>query len=426
MIAITIVIMVVIVGRGGRKAFRAREVEDMTEHRVEHGIEHTSDSRSRALQFTVLRPVHERLGAKMVDFAGWYMPVQYEGLKEEHLVVRSAVGLFDVSHMGEFRVRGPKALETLQWITTNDVAVLRAGQAQYSLFPNSEGGIVDDLFVYCIEPGADYLLCVNAANIGKDFAFVTANNRGADIRDESGGWSQIAVQGPKALELLSRVLSPEVRDMAINAHREFPFRGAQVRFARTGYTGEAGGEIFVPNSQAIALWNELMERGSDLGVKPIGLGARDTLRTEMKYSLYGHEIDDATNPFEAGLGWVVKAAKKDFLGKGAMLAAKEAGLKRKLIGFTLTERGIPRQGYALLSFDNKEIGRVTSGTLSPSLNVSIGIGYMDSAFSEVGTEFNVDIRGRGVRAKVVPTPFVPSSLASGSGKNNTKSSEQLK
>lgn len=369
-----------------------------------------SDTSTSSLKSTVLCQVHEKLGAKMVDFAGWFMPVQYEGLKEEHLNCRANVGLFDVSHMGEFRVRGPKSLETLEWLTTNDVAKLNSGDAQYSLFPNAEGGIVDDLFVYCLKPGEDYLLCVNAANVDKDFAFVTANNRGAEIVNESSQWSQIAVQGPKALTLLKRVLSPEIEKMPVNTHRTIGFSGGQVIFARTGYTGEVGGEVFVHNEQAVALWAAFMEQGQDLGVKPVGLGARDTLRTEMKYSLYGHEIDDSTNPYEAGLGWVVKPAKKDFIGKGPMLAAKEAGLKRKLVGFVLAERGIPRQGYRLLSFDNEEIGRVTSGTLSPSLNQSIGIGYVDKAFAEIGSEFNVDIRGRGAKARVVQTPFVRTSL----------------
>jgi aminomethyltransferase len=346
----------------------------------------------------------------MVDFAGWFMPVQYAGLKEEHLNTRANVGLFDVSHMGEFRVRGAKSLETLQWITTNDVSKLAAGQAHYTLFPNLHGGIVDDLIIYCMTPGEDYFLCVNAANIDKDFAFVNAGNRGAKISNESGEWSQIAVQGPKAVELLKRVISPEISTMPAFTHKNFVRGDSEIIVARTGYTGEDGAEIFVRNHQAVALWADLMERGRDLGVGPVGLGARDSLRTEMKYSLYGHEIDDTTNPYEGGLGWVVKPAKKDFIGKTPMLQAKESGLKRKLVGFTLSDRGIPRQGYKLLSFDNKEIGRVTSGTLSPSLNQSIGIGYVDLAFAENGCEFNVDIRGRGAKAKVVPTPFVKTSL----------------
>ena len=362
---------------------------------------------------TPLREVHEKAGARMVDFAGWYMPVQYEGLKEEHADVRTNVGLFDVSHMGEIRVKGPKSLETLQWITTNDVSKLAAGHAHYSLFPNETGGIVDDIIIYCVKPSEEYLICVNASNVEKDFAFVQKNNRGATVTNESADWAQIAVQGPKAIELLTRILAPKtetIKSMKSFTHAEFDFRGERVILARTGYTGEDGGEIFVRPAQAVALWNDLMEYGQDLGVKPIGLGARDTLRTEMKYSLYGHEIDDTTNPYEAGLGWVVKPAAKDFIGKTPMLAVKEAGLKRKLIGFVLTDRGIPRQGYSLLSFDNKEIGRVTSGTLSPSLNVSIGIAYVDSALAETGSEFNVDIRGRGAKAKVVPTPFVKTSL----------------
>ncbi len=358
------------------------------------------------LKSTPLRAVHEKLGARMVPFAGWYMPVQYEGLKEEHHACRTGVGLFDVSHMGEIRVKGPNALTTLEWTTTNDVAKLQAGQAHYSLYPNEQGGIVDDLIIYCIKPNEEYFLCVNASNVEKDFAFMKANNKGAELINESAEWSQIAVQGPHAIELLGRVVSPEIAAMTSFTHREFSYKGNQVRVARTGYTGEDGAEIFVRNDQAVALWNDLMERGQDLGTKPVGLGARDTLRTEMKYSLYGNEIDDTTNPYEAGLGWVVKPAKKDFIGKAKILAGKEAGLKRKLVGFTLAERGIPRHGYALLSFDNKEIGRVTSGTLSPSLNASIGIGYVDAAYAEIGSEFNVDIRGRGAKARVVATPFV--------------------
>lgn len=371
-----------------------------------------TDTAGAPLKSTVLRSVHEKLGAKMVDFAGWYMPVQYVGLKEEHLNTRANVGLFDVSHMGEFRVQGAKSLETLQWLTTNDVAKLQAGEAQYSLFPNASGGIVDDLIVYCVKPGEDYMLCVNAANIEKDFAFVNEQNRGAKISNESALWSQIAVQGPKAVTLLDRVVSREISAMPSFTHRSFPYRGTSVIVARTGYTGEDGAEVFVPNEAAIQLWNDFMEQGQDVQARPVGLGARDTLRTEMKYSLYGHEIDDTTNPYEAGVGWVVKPAKKDFLARAKIVAYRDAGLKRKLVGFVLSDRGIPRQGYNLLSFDSKEIGRVTSGTLSPSLNQSIGIGYVDVAFAELGAEFNVDIRGRPAKARVVATPFVRTSLVS--------------
>ena len=362
------------------------------------------------LKRTPLAATHESMGAKMVDFAGWWMPVQYEGLLKEHANVRENVGLFDVSHMGEIRVSGPKALETLQWTTTNDVSKLKAGEAQYSLFPNEVGGLVDDLIVYCLRPNEEYLLCVNASNADKDFEHLNQHNRGATLVNESASWGQIAVQGPKALKLLARVISSEIPQMPAFTFREFDVDGTKVIVARTGYTGEEGAEVFVSSEKTVQLWNQFMENGREFGVKPIGLGARDTLRTEMKYSLYGHEINDESNAYEAGLGWVVKPLAKDFLGKDQLLAGKAGGLKRKLVGFTLSERGIPREGYPLLSFDKKEIGRVTSGTLSPTLNASIGIAYVDTAFAEVGSEFLVDIRGRGARAKVVQTPFVSSGL----------------
>ena len=359
---------------------------------------------------TPLASEHERLGARMVDFAGWWMPVQYRGLKEEHLSVRNGVGLFDVSHMGEFRVSGPKSLETMQWLTTNDVAKLQAGEAHYSLFPNENGGIVDDLIVYCVKPGEEYLLCVNAANIEKDFAFVQKNNRGAVLKNESSEWGQIAVQGPKALTLLDRLFANEPSKMKSFTHRELAWNGTKVIVARTGYTGEDGAEVFVPAGKTVALWNELLEKGKDLGVEPIGLGARDSLRTEMKYSLYGHEIDDTSNPYEAGLGWVTKPMAKDFLGKSKIVAVKEQGLKRKLIGFELIDRGIPRQGYELKSPNGDTIGVCTSGTMSPMTGASIGIGYVTVPFANDGTEIAVDIRGKMVKAKVRPTPFVESGL----------------
>lgn len=361
-------------------------------------------------QRTPLAAVHERLGARMVDFAGWWMPVQYRGLKEEHLSVRSGVGLFDVSHMGEFRVSGPKSLETLQWITTNDVSKLASGQAHYSLFPNEAGGIVDDLIVYCVKPGEEYLLCVNAANIEKDFAFVQKNNRGAVLKNESSQWGQIAVQGPKALALLDRLFpkGPVGAPSSMKAFTfaDFDWSGTKVIVARTGYTGEDGAEVFVSAGKTVELWNLLLDKGKDLGVEPIGLGARDTLRTEMKYTLYGHEIDDTTNPYEAGLGWVTKPLAKDFLGKAPIVAVKEKGLKRKLIGFELVDRGIPRQGYVLKSPAGEVIGVCTSGTMSPLTGASIGIGYVTVPFSADGAEIAVDIRGKLVKAKVRPTPFI--------------------
>lgn len=358
------------------------------------------------LKKTPLAEVHEQSGGRMVDFAGWWMPVQYVGVREEHDNVRKNAGLFDVSHMGEIRAKGPKALETLQFLTTNDVAKLNDGEAQYSLLPNETGGLVDDIIVYCLKRDQDYLVCVNASNADKDFAWMTGRNRGADLTDESGRWGQIAVQGPQAPELCDRVLGFKVSEMKPFTVRAAKFRGHEILVATTGYTGEKGCEIFVERDGTVALWKALLEKGADLGVMPIGLGARDTLRTEMKYSLYGHEIDDTTNPYEAGLGWVIKPQAKDFVGKGPMLAAKEKGLARKLVGFRMLEKGIPRQGYSLLSFDNAEIGKVTSGTHSPTLDAPIGIAYVATTQSAEGTDVLVDIRGRKVKARICKTPFI--------------------
>lgn len=363
------------------------------------------------LKSTPLKEQHIALGAKMVDFAGWYMPVEYTGLRQEHLACRTSVGLFDVSHMGEIRVRGPQALEAVEWLTTNEVARLNNGQAQYSLLPNLDGGIVDDLIVYCVEKGRDYLLCVNASNTDKDFAWVIKNNRfsgTADITNESEKWGQIAVQGPSAIQLVARVCGDEVKSIPTFEFRRVPYSGDILFVARTGYTGEDGFEIFVPANLCKNLWIELLEKGRDIGVSPVGLGARDTLRTEMKYSLYGHEINDATNPYSAGLGWVVKPEKKDFLGREKILAQKDQALRSRLVGFKMVERGIPRQGYKLFSLDGKEIGYVTSGTQSPSLNEGIGIGYVARDFSEVGKRLNVEIRGKMIQAEVAKTPFVKS------------------
>lgn len=358
------------------------------------------------LKKTPLCEEHVKLGAKMVDFAGWYMPVQYSGLKEEHLNVRKNVGLFDVSHMGEIRVKGPKALETLQWLTTNDVSKLNAGEAQYSLLPNDRGGLVDDIYVYCLEKNQDYLVCVNASNSDKDWAWFQKNNRGADMTNESSKWAQIAIQGPKAPALIEKVTGLAVTGLPRNQVLRGKFQGAEIIFASTGYTGEKGGEIFVEAGGAVSLWQALMKEGETLGVKAIGLGARDTFRTEMKFSLYGHEIDDDSNPYEAGLGWAMRPAAKDFMGKAPIVSAKEKGLKKSLVGFKMLEKGIPRQGYALLSSEGSPIGTVTSGTQSPCLDLGIGIGSIAASYASVGTQILVDIRGRQFKAEVCPTPFV--------------------
>lgn len=357
---------------------------------------------------TPLKEAHELLGGKMVPFAGWLMPVQYKGLREEHMNVRSNVGLFDVSHMGEIRLKGPNALKTAQWVTSNDVGKLESGEAQYSLFINEQGGVVDDLIVYCLKKNEDYLLCVNAANKDKDWAWVKKHNQGADIADESSQWGQIAVQGPKAIELLDMVFG-DVSGLKSFSVRSFDFQGVNCLVARTGYTGEDGAEVFVPWESTKALWNLLMEKGKSLNVMPIGLGARDTLRTEMKYPLYGHELNDELNPYSAGLGWVIKPKEKDFLGKNALLEGKNKAMEQKLVGFVVQDKAIARAGYPLVDANGKNIGLVTSGTPSPSLGQNIGVAYVNKEFAAEGAEFFVEIRGRKVKSQVVKTPFVSRS-----------------
>lgn len=356
-------------------------------------------------QKTPLFDDHVKLGARIVDFAGWQMPVQYTGLKEEHTACRTHIGLFDVSHMGEIRVKGPKAVETLQWLTTNDVSKLDQGQAHYSLLPNDQGGLVDDIFIYCLEKEADYLVCVNASNIEKDFAWMTKHNKGSDMTNESSKWGQIAIQGPKALELCDALFS-ELKPSAWprNTIKKSRFQNFDVMVATTGYTGEAGCEVFIEAIGTSALWNALMVH--PLKPVPVGLGARDSLRTEMKYSLYGHEIDDTSNPYEALLGWAIKPQAKDFINKAQIVAAKELGLKRKLIGYKTLERGIPRQGYEIKNAAGKTIGMTTSGTHSPTLDEPIGIAYVETAHSTEGSEIFVDIRGKLVKSVVVKTPFI--------------------
>ena len=359
---------------------------------------------------TALCHEHEKLGAKMVEFAGWLMPIQYKGLREEHDTVRNKVGLFDVSHMGEIRVQGPKSLETLEWLTTNRVSKLQAGEAHYSLLPNDQGGLVDDIIVYCVAPNEDYLVCVNASNKDKDFEWMKKHNRGAQITDESDLWGQIAIQGPEALKLCDRVFSGSAPGFSVSQMKSFTikqvdFKGFKAIIATTGYTGEKGCEVFIETKGSVELWKTLLKKGQDLGVQAIGLGARDTLRTEMKYSLYGNEIDDTSNPYEAGLGWVIKP-EKDFMGRALILKVKEDGLKRKLIGFKMLDKGIPRHGYSVVSDSGEKLGIVTSGTHSPTLDEPIGIAYVDARHSATGSHIYVDIRGRKVKAVVTPTPFI--------------------
>lgn len=357
---------------------------------------------------TPLFDEHVKAGAKIVEFAGWQMPVDYFGIRQEHLHVRQKVGLFDVSHMGEIRVQGPRSLETLQWLTSNDVSKIDAGQAQYGLLTNTNGGVVDDLIIYCLEKNKDYLVCVNAANTDKDWNWFLENNKGAQLKNESADWAQIAVQGPMAVDLVAQVLGQTLKNLKAFEFSIVSFEGANCIAARTGYTGEDGFEVFVPSSQAVNLWRAFQATNAE--ARGIGLGARDTLRTEMKYSLYGQEIDDTTNPFEAGLGWAVKADKKDFIGRSKIMAVKESGLQSKLIGFKMRDKGIARHNYVVFDSAQNKIGHVTSGTLSPSLNENIGIAYVTFAHSSMGSEIFIDIRGRHVKAEVVPTPFVETAL----------------
>lgn len=345
---------------------------------------------------TVLHEVHRRFGARMVEFAGWSMPLQYTQISAEHLAVRRSVGVFDVSHMGEFWVRGPKALEFLQFATLNDVAKLKPGRAQYSMLPWETGGLVDDIYVY--RAGEDaYLLVVNAANIDKDLAHLRglAERYGAELEDASGRYALFAVQGPLAEEVMQRLTGLPLGQKRKNSTFEAGMAGKPVRLARTGYTGEDGFEVFVDPADAEEVWLALMSAG----VTPVGLGARDTLRLEAGFPLYGHEFTDQTNPLCTAFSWVVRPYK-DFNGKAAILAGE---CPRRLVGLVL-ERGIPREGYAVLS-GGEEIGRVTSGTLSPLTKRGIAFAYLDAAFAEEGAGLSVLIRDRLQLAKVTTPPF---------------------
>lgn len=357
---------------------------------------------------TIFRATHEKLGAKMVDFAGFYMPIQYEGQSIEHLHVRSKVGVFDVSHMGEFTVKGPKALELLQYITSNDVSALFPGKVQYSCFPNGNGGIVDDLLVYNIAEN-DYLLVVNAANIDKDWAWVSKQNEkfGAEIANISNEISQLAIQGPLALKAMQKLTAESVEDMEYYTTKTLTFAGIEnVIFSTTGYTGAGGCEIYFRNEDAEKIWNAVFEAGAEFDIKPIGLAARDTLRLEMGFCLYGHEIDDTITPIEAGLGWITKFVDhKDFIDKERMLNMKAEGLKRKLVGFEMIDRGIPRLEYEVCDAEGNNIGIVRSGTIGPSVEKAIGTAWVKTEYAKVGTEIYIKIRNKLTKAITVKMPF---------------------
>lgn len=360
------------------------------------------------LKRTPLYEVHQALGAKLIEFGGWEMPVQYSGILEEHRAVREKAGIFDLSHMGEIAVTGPQALAMVQKVTTNDAAALQEGQVQYSVFCRPNGGIVDDLLVYRRRDG--FWLVVNASNTDKDYDWLLANAiPGVNLVNESGQTALIGVQGPLALSIVQPVVPEDIENLGYYHFIETTLLGSPAIISRTGYTGEDGFEIYVRPDAASVLWNRLMEIGAPLGMKPVGLGARDTLRLEMKYTLYGNDIGEETNPLEAGLGWVVRFDKGDFIGRDALLAIKEQGPARRLIGFELEGRGVPRHGYALWA-DGAIIGEVTSGTISPTLNKGIGTGYVKTAYAKPGTAIQVDIRGQKQPARVVRTPFVPSRV----------------
>ncbi|MDP4205006.1 MAG: glycine cleavage system aminomethyltransferase GcvT [Bacteroidota bacterium] len=360
------------------------------------------------MKTTAFFEIHKQLGAKIVPFAGFEMPVEYSGIKDEHMTVRNGVGVFDVSHMGEIWVKGPKALAFLQRVTSNDVSKLKIGQAQYSCFQNSKGGIVDDLLVYYFEP-EKYMLVVNASNIEKDWNWlVSQNNEGAELENASDKICQLAIQGPKATEVLQKLTDVNLSGIKYYTFVTGKFAGIDnVIISATGYTGAGGFEIYFYKEYAEQLWKAIFEAGAEEGIKPIGLGARDTLRLEMGYCLYGNDIDDTTSPIEAGLGWITKFTEsKNFIDKDLLLKQKQEGAKRKLCGFVLIDRGIPRHGYPIVNAEGTIIGIVTSGTQSPVLNVGIGMGYVKKEYSEIGSEIFIEIRGKKIKAEIVKLPFI--------------------
>ena len=350
---------------------------------------------------------HIALGAKMHEFAGYNMPIEYSGIIDEHLTVCQGVGVFDVSHMGEFWVKGPKALAFLQKVTSNNVAVLTPGKIQYTCFPNDKGGIVDDLLVYQYEP-EKYMLVVNAANIEKDWDWcVSHNTEGAELENASDHMAQLAVQGPKAILALQKLTDIDLSSIPYYTFKVGKFAGEEnVIISNTGYTGAGGFELYFYPNVADTIWKAVFEAGEEFDIKPIGLGARDTLRLEMGFCLYGNDLDDTTSPIEAGLGWITKFIEsKEFINRPMLEKQKAEGVTRKLVGFEMVDRGIPRHGYELVNSDGEKIGIVTSGTMSPTRKIGIGMGYVNPEYSKAGTEICIDVRGRKLKAVVVKPPF---------------------
>ncbi|MCC9043143.1 glycine cleavage system aminomethyltransferase GcvT [Myroides sp. M-43] len=352
-----------------------------------------------------LNHIHEALGAKMVPFAGFNMPVQYEGVNAEHETVRNGVGVFDVSHMGIFKISGPNALALIQKVTSNDASVLVDGKAQYCYFPNTTGGVIDDIITYRVNE-SEYLMVVNASNIEKDWNWVSSHNDvNATLENLSDAYSILAIQGPKAIESMQSLTAVNLADIKFYNFVIDTFAGVKdVVISATGYTGSGGFEVYVKNEDVEALWNKVFEAGANWGIKPIGLAARDTLRLEMGYCLYGNELNDEISPLEAGLGWVTKFTK-DFINSDNLKAEKEAGIKNRLIGFELVGKGIPRHDYEIVDAQGNVIGKVTSGTQSPSLGKGIGMGYVPVALAAEGSQIFIRIRKNDIEAKVVKTPF---------------------
>ena len=356
---------------------------------------------------TAFTKIHEALGGKMVPFAGFYMPVQFSGINDEHETVRTKLGVFDVSHMGEIWVKGPKALDFIQYVTTNDASKLWDGKVQYSCFPNGKGGIVDDLLVYRVD-AETYLLVVNASNVDKDWAWLQSQNTiAADIYNASDEISQLAIQGPLAKKAMQKLTETTVTDMEYYTCKKLDFAGVKdVLFATTGYTGSGGCEIYMDNKDAETIFTAVMEAGAEFGIKPIGLAARDTLRLEMGFCLYGNDIDDTTSPIEAGLGWITKFVDyKDFINKDIFLKQKKEGTTRRLVGFEMVDKGVPRHGYEVVDADGNKIGIVTSGTMGPSVKKGVGMAYVPVAYSAEGSEIFISIREKALKAKVVKMPF---------------------
>ena len=352
---------------------------------------------------------HIALGAKMADFAGFNMPISYTGINDEHATVRNAAGVFDVSHMGEFMVKGPHALELIQRITTNDASKLTAGKAQYSCMPNEAGGIVDDLLVYCVKENEVYMLVVNAGNIDKDWNWITQyNTNNAELQNISDDTCLLAIQGPTATKILQPLTDIDILNLPYYTFAKGKFAGVEnVLISATGYTGSGGVEIYFENKDGAAdkIWDAIFDAGKTVGIKPIGLGARDTLRLEKGFCLYGMDINDTTSPIEAGLAWVTKFTK-DFTSKAIFEKQKAEGVMQKLVGFEMIEKGIARHDYEIKDFEGASIGKVTSGTQAPSLGKAIGMGYVDTKFSAIGSEIFVKVRSTLLRAVVVKVPFV--------------------